>query len=182
MKKCNKHVKRGLVALVAVPALVLSACGNGSENGQETPIGQPENGYEAVNGEEMENGMPPLQPRVYVNGEYVTAAFTIDNDLETPDMPTHVVLMAVLYALDQAPVSVSGGHVTVEGLNGTITFEINSEDFVVDGETINLAGMTAFELDGTIYVPIRFFRDVFGMNNAYFSGGIVNINNEERME
>ena len=181
MKRIAK-TKAVLVLSVAALALVLSACGNVSENGQEALIEQPENGYETGNGEEMENGTPAGQPRVYVNGEYVPAAFTMGNDLENPDMPTHVVLMAVLYALDQAPVSVSGGHVTVEGLRGTIAFEINSEDFVVDGETMSLDGMIAFEVDGTIYVPIRFFRDAFGMNNAYFSGGIVNINNEERME
>ena len=38
--------------------------------------------------------------------------------------------------------------------------------------------MPYIAIRGTIYVPIRFFTEVFGMNNAYFEGKFVHINNE----
>lgn len=113
---------------------------------------------------------------VFVNGAPIFDAFTLGE----PGFPTHVPLMHVLAALE-APVRVEGNAVTVEGLNGTIVFEIGSNDFAVDGETITLE-LNSFRIDGTIYVPVPFFRVVFGMNNAYSLGDTVFIDNDERME
>ena len=114
---------------------------------------------------------------VVVNGEFVPGAFTMGED---PAFPTYVPLMHILAVLE-ASVYVQRPVVTVEGLLGTITFEIGSYDFDVDGETITLP-FNSFEVDGTIYVPIPFFREVFGMNNAYVMDGTVFINNDEVME
>ena len=121
------------------------------------------------------------QPSVFVNGELLPGAFTMSLDLENPYFPTHIALMAVLYALD-TPVTWRENQVIVEGPSGTITINQGSYEYIVNGETITLPGLPAVAVHGTVYVPIRFFRDVFGMNNAYFSGGEVHINNDERME
>ena len=115
---------------------------------------------------------------VIVNGEPVLQAFHMG--LGDDGFPTHVTLMAVLAVLE-APVNVSNGVVTVEGRNGTIVFEIDSYDFDVNGEIITLP-FAAFQIDGTIYVPIRFFKDVFGMNNAYAMHNTVFIDDGEVME
>lgn len=60
------------------------------------------------------------------------------------------------------------------GINGTITFAIGSKDFNVDCETVTLA-LPALVFDGAIYVPILFFRDVFGADSAIFYDGKVYI-------
>ena len=162
MKKIKK-TRMVIALLLIVMILVFSACGNTSSSPeQDIP--------------EQETEIP-----VFVNGVAVPGAFLMSIDLEHPELPTHVVLMEILHVLE-APVTVSDGVVTVEGLKGTITFEMDSEEYIVNSEVITLANLPSFVVDGTIYVPIRFFRDVFGMNNAYFEGGAVQINNEERME
>ena len=123
-----------------------------------------------VDGEGFDGG-------VVVNGELLPGAFTMGDD---PAFPIYVPLMHILAALN-APVNVHRPIVTVEGLLGTITFELDSYDFDVDGEIVTLR-YSAFEIDGTIFVPIPFFREVFGMNNAYVMNGTVFINNDEVME
>ena len=134
--------------------------------------------YEAIS--ELDPGLMDgegFNGGVVVNGEFLPGAFTMGED---PAFPTYVPLMHILAALD-ASVYVQRPVVTVEGLLGTITFEIGSYDFDVDGTTITLP-FNSFEVDGTIYVPIPFFREVFGMNNAYVMDGTVFINNDEVME
>ena len=158
-----------IALLLMVIILALSvACGSDSPAAEQGDIEQVEN-------------VAVERITVLVNGVEVPGAFPMSINLEHPYAPTHVVLMEILAVLG-APVNVADGVVTVEGLKGTIVFEIGSEDYVVSGEVVTLANLPSFVVDGTIYVPIRFFRDVFGMNNAYFSGGTVSINNDERME
>ena len=152
-----------ITLLLTVILLAFSACGNASP---PTEQDIPEPGAEVT---------------VFVNGVAVPGAFPMSIDPEHPETPTHIVLMEILHVLE-APVTVTDGVVTIEGLKGTITFEVDSEDYLVNGRVITLSNLPSFVNDGTIYVPIRFFRDVFGMNNAYFEGGTVQINNEERME
>ncbi|MCL2852086.1 MAG: copper amine oxidase N-terminal domain-containing protein [Defluviitaleaceae bacterium] len=70
--------------------------------------------------------------------------------------------------------------VTVEGMNGTIIFPVGSADFAVNGVVVSLAHPSML-IGDTTYVPILFFRDVFGMNNAYMHAGEAHIDNEEPM-
>ena len=176
MKGCiemEKMKKSGAVITVLSMMIILAvsaSCGNVSPSTEQGDSGQ-------ANGESV--GVDGVV--VFVNGVEVPGAFPMSINLEQPYAPTHVVLMEILAVLE-APVNVADGVVTVQGLRGTIIFEIGSEDFDVGGEVVTLANLPSFVDDGTIYVPIRFFRDVFGMNNAYFSGGTVQINNDERME
>lgn len=58
---------------------------------------------------------------------------------------------------------------------------VGTNTFARDGETLTL-GHESLLLDGTTFVPLAFFREVMGFNNAYFHGGHVQINNLEAMQ
>jgi hypothetical protein len=66
----------------------------------------------------------------------------------------------------------------------TITIRVNSNEFYSAGP--NARGVVTLDAPALIvgentYVPISFFREVLGFNNAWFEGGIVTIDNEEVM-
>lgn len=95
--------------------------------------------------------------------------------------PTHVPLRPVAEALGAyIGWNAATREVTVDGINGLISFRVGSMDFTVNGEVITLP-LASVVINDRTYVPTRFFQDVFGMNNAYFEGGHVVINNEEPM-
>ncbi|MCL1997033.1 MAG: copper amine oxidase N-terminal domain-containing protein [Defluviitaleaceae bacterium] len=62
-----------------------------------------------------------------------------------------------------------------------ITITINSNEFILDDQTVTLLS-PAILIGHTTYVPISFFRELMGFNNAYFEGGHVQINNFELMQ
>jgi len=67
----------------------------------------------------------------------------------------------------------------------TITIRINSNEFYsagVGGRGLVIINDPALIIDETTFVPIIFFREVLGFNNAWFGGGIVTIDNEEAMQ
>jgi hypothetical protein len=111
-------------------------------------------------------GLPGVQPITV--GDYI--------------FPTHVPLRAVLDALD---VDISWDNalqqITFEGLKGPISFVAGSAQFTVAGEIITLNQLSVVVNDRT-YVPLSFFREIFGMNNAYFEGGHIFIDNAELMQ
>ena len=93
--------------------------------------------------------------------------------------PTHVPLIPIAKALGvQVDWDYDNGEVSLEGLNGNILFAVGSTDFLVEGEAITLLQYTVVA-DDSVYVPLQFFIEVFGMNNAYFEGGQIFINNDE---
>ena len=116
----------------------------------------------------------PAERQVIVNGQPVPGAFLLD---DYDGLPTHVMLMPVLAALGTGGINVDSGKVTLEGAAGSISFTTWSGDFNVNGQLITLAE-ESFEVDGTIYVPIAFFQEVYGMKRAVFYGGYVFIDNE----
>jgi len=96
--------------------------------------------------------------------------------------PTHVPLRAIAEALGaNLNWNAATGTISLEGLNGIITFNPGSAAFYVNGTPITLQYAAMIYNDLT-FVPISFFRVVFGMNNAYFEGGTVSINNDEIMQ
>ncbi|MCL2401686.1 MAG: copper amine oxidase N-terminal domain-containing protein [Oscillospiraceae bacterium] len=115
-------------------------------------------------------------PTIFVNGEGIP---DVDHMIVGDDIfPTHVPLIPVANALG---VAVEIGEtdpmiVTLEGLNGDISFTLGSEDFTVNGEVITL-NQPSVEIDGAVYVPVTFFRDVFG-GSAFSSGGEVHISTD----
>ncbi|MCL2527039.1 MAG: copper amine oxidase N-terminal domain-containing protein [Defluviitaleaceae bacterium] len=96
--------------------------------------------------------------------------------------PTHVPLEAIADALgSHVNWNHAEGDIVMEGLNGTIVFHAGMSDFAVGGSLITL-NQPSIVIDGVIYVPIAFFRDVYGMNNAMVYGGHVVIDNTEVMQ
>ena len=101
------------------------------------------------------------------------------------DFPTHISLTQVAAALgvyhtfefemddSDPPVAQS---VSLEGLKGVISFTVGSEEFTVADETITLFNyQTSIIVDGEVFVPIIFFRDIFGMSNAFWSSGQIHL-------
>lgn len=62
-----------------------------------------------------------------------------------------------------------------------ITIRINSGEFYAGGRSVTLSDPATI-IEGGTFVPINFFREVLGFNNAWFEGGIVTIDNEEVMQ
>ena len=67
------------------------------------------------------------------------------------------------------------GEVTMTGLNGEITFEAGASEFMVDDESFSLAASSVV-MDGTLYVPLMFFRDIYGAGSVTVQSGEVHIN------
>jgi len=130
---------------------------------------------------ELDGGMPEMDVLGYlvvVDGEGVPGAsfeFVGDDAI----FPTHVSLMALDSTLGMDVFwNMQTEEVSLMGLNGFATFTVGSADFVVNGETITL-DQESVRVGDEIYVPIAFFRDVYGAAGAYFSGGSVFIDTEE---
>jgi len=74
--------------------------------------------------------------------------------------------------------------VSIDSPNGIITFAPGQRAFMLNGEYVSIGDpeQPSLLIDERTYVPIRFFRDVFGMNNAYMHAGEAHIDNEEPMQ
>jgi len=178
-----KIFKIAALALVLIAVVIaLIGCSNPpaapvEPNIPEEPQTQ-ENGQDVSALDEEDFFHPWTNYQVIVNGQPVMGGFYLIPPGE--ELPTHVTLLPVLAALE-AGVNASyepSGMVTVEGRKGEITFNTGSEDFTVNGETITLP-YASFVNDGTIYVPLLFFREVFGVGSAFFEGGYIFIDDEE---
>ena len=67
-------------------------------------------------------------------------------------------------------------------LNNVISLTIGKDGYTV-GKMAPIELGTAPEIvDGLTYVPLSFFKQVVGMNNAYYFEGVIEINNDEVME
>ena len=85
---------------------------------------------------------------------------------------TYVPLLAVSQALGVNVMwNPETSEISLNGLNGNIVFEIGSESYSVDGEIVTIHNSPSFVLDNQTYVPLRFFGDVFGINNVYLEDG-----------
>ena len=112
-------------------------------------------------------GLPGVYPR-----------FSDDNDL----FPSMVPLVLVGFHLGYDVFwDVETNVVSLEGLNGPISFEVGSNYFTVADESIALP-QPSMEIDGNVYVPVLFFRDVYGMEGAYSIGGQIFIETYSDME
>ncbi|MCL2360220.1 MAG: copper amine oxidase N-terminal domain-containing protein [Defluviitaleaceae bacterium] len=166
MKKRNLHV---LLALVAI--LALAACGGSSESGggqADTPLY-----VDAGQDSDIDWSLFPI----IIDGQRGVAAdwYTAPGE----DFPTHIPLAPVAAALgvvldiaDSFPPEVS-----MEGRQGPITFTVGTYIFNIGSQRVDL-WQPSLLVDGEIYVPIPFFRDVFGMGQAMWMGGHVHLNTE----
>ncbi|MCL2188386.1 MAG: copper amine oxidase N-terminal domain-containing protein [Defluviitaleaceae bacterium] len=95
---------------------------------------------------------------------------------------THVPLRAVAEVLDpNISIRWENGRVLLDGAWGEVSFAAGERTVYANGNTVTLAS-APINADGRIYVPLSFFRQVAGMNNAYSQHGQVHINNFEVME
>jgi len=114
---------------------------------------------------------------IVIDGEGLVGPLAIFND---PNMyhQTHVELRAVAEFLgSEVYWNADSSEVTMEGRIGAISFTVGSNEFTVDGQIVTLYH-EAIDFYGTLYVPVLFFRDVFGMGAAYSFEGRVYINTE----
>jgi len=179
-----KKMKVVLILVLAIAVLALGACNSGN-NGYEDPVTPPDTtdpGYEDPGYDEPITLPGDIDPddvheltgvEILVNGTPLVgvSALIIDDEI----WPTHVPLAEVANALG-VTVYGAGEEIGLEGLNGMINFIIGSEDFEVNGETVTL-WHSSVRHNGEVYVPIAFFRDVFG-GGAFVDGGMVVISSE----
>ena len=101
--------------------------------------------------------------------------------------PNYVPLRAVTEMMGITPQwhSATRG-VSVDSPRGIITMAIGQNYYTVtfpDGLAVTYVLDDAPVLvNGRTYVPVRFFRDVFGFNNAWWAGGNISLDTHERME
>lgn len=116
---------------------------------------------------------------IVVNGEIIEANW------QRVDGVYFVPFRAVINALGFGDTITWDGETrTITVNNGThdIRFVVGEDNYYVDNLRIGHFGFPSALIDSTTYVPIRFFTQVFGMNNAYMHEGQIVIDNEEVME
>ena len=97
--------------------------------------------------------------------------------------PTHVQLRPVLEAFGITP-SWNGQtrEVSFTNINGEdVVFRVGTATVTVGDVVVTMHQNTVI-IDNSTYAPLGFFRAALGVNNAYFSGGHVFINNDELVE
>jgi len=168
-----KKIKLAALLILATVALTLSACAR-TETTQEP--NQPTNNgllyVDVTTGDVDWAGI-----HIIIDGRKGIVA-----DLHTAegeDFPTHVPLIPVTRALGiEVHMEYSDPMgAALEGLLGPISFTIGSPRFMVSNRTVDLWHPPIL-VNGEIYVPIPFFRDVYGMGQAMWMGGIVYIDAE----
>jgi len=172
-----------LLLLALLVALAFAACTPDSP--ADEPIEEPP--YEENGDDGYILPVPPIgelpddidwsRYPVIVDGVGVSdASFEMVGDDEI--FPTHVSLMPLESVLGVDVFwNMQTNEVSFQGLNGFISFVVGSADFTLDGEVITLE-QESLRIDDEIYLPLAFFRDVFGAGSAYFSGGHVYIHTE----
>jgi len=165
-----KKSKLALLLILSAAVLGLSACGESETTNDAPPVVEQEQPALDHDPGEIDWSRYPI----IINGERGVAA-----DWHTApgeDFPTHIPLMPVAEALG-VQVNVDDSTVTMEGINGTITFTVGSFDFDVAGNTVEL-GHSSLLVGNNIYVPITFFRAVYGMGQSAWIGGHVFIDEQ----
>jgi len=186
-----KKFKKLLPFALTVALLLLGACSATTNTNDDPPAAEDPPNYEQpvtlpedIDPEDVEvdcetdTDVNYVWPTIFVNGEGIPG---IDHRIVGDDIfPTHVPLIPVATALGVDSILILEVYppiVDLAGLNGDISFTVGSEDFAVDGEVITLNQLSV-EIDGVIYVPVMFFRDVFG-GSAFSSGGEVHISADD---
>ncbi|MCL2446970.1 MAG: copper amine oxidase N-terminal domain-containing protein [Oscillospiraceae bacterium] len=153
------------IGIIVLLALALVACGSPAYSTEE-----PTTTTQATTTEpEIDHD---ILFNVWVDGQNVPNSSVLrDEEYFT----THVSLLPVLAMLDLA-VDMEDGVVTMTGLDGrSITFTIGSNEFDVNGETVQLDAESLRPDDDGIYVPVAFFRTVFGAASVSVMTGEVYI-------
>jgi len=163
----KKKTLTSLLLLVALIAIV--ACGNSSDSADERTLPY----VDANQDGDIDWSLFPI----IIDGHRGVAANW--HTAEGEDFPTHVPLLPVAAALG-VTVDIAESfppEVTMNGLLGSINFTVGTYYFSVDGNLVEL-WQPSLLIDGEIYVPIPFFRDVYGMGRAAWMSGHVHLDME----
>ena len=151
------------IGIISLFTLALVACGSPAYSNDETTTTQTTTTEPEIDFDNLSD--------VWVDDQNVPGASLLRDE---DGFPTHVSLLPVL-AMFNLAVGMEDGVVTMTGLGEReITFTIGSNEFDVDGETVELYGESLREYDG-IYVPVAFFRTVFGAGSAATMSGELHI-------
>lgn len=130
----------------------------------------------STNGAHIEVNLPEFYP-IIINGIGLQNAdfhFITANGTEEVFVPLRVIVESLNGV-------VGWNNETQEIMvNDNISFVLGDTEFFLEGESIALSPSKL--IDEVAYVPLNFFRLVFGMNNAFFEGGQVTIDNEEQIQ
>ncbi|MCL2386663.1 MAG: copper amine oxidase N-terminal domain-containing protein [Defluviitaleaceae bacterium] len=106
--------------------------------------------------------------------------------VDDSELPNFVPLRAITEMLGFTPVwNAETKSIKVNSPHGEISLRVGDPYYAIQSPSGVLSTFTLDApviIDGSTYVPIRFFRDVFGFNNAWWEGGNVSLDNAERME
>lgn len=112
---------------------------------------------------------------ILVEGEKIDApdAFWSDNNAVMVAVKPIAEALGMSYAFDEAT-----GLVTVD----KISFTVGQDGFALGRMAPKLLGDAPVLVDGTVYVPLNFFTEIAGINNAYYFEGQIDIDNGEKMQ
>ena len=153
MKKCKWLVVLAMVLVLGM----LSACGD--DNG--------------ANGDDSSDDDWPV---IIIDGVGLAGSYTIT--VGESDFPTHIPLVMVAEALNSTVHwNTDTNAVALTGRNGNITFTAGNANYMVQNEAFDWLAPSVVQ-NGNLYVPIPFFRVVFGMGQSAWFGGHVTISTE----
>ena len=119
-------------------------------------------------------GKTEVEVIIVVNGEEIEAP--------APYITGHVVMVPLRPIAEALEFEVIWENATRSiYLNNAISLSIGNNHYTYGRMApIELEAAPAL-IDGRTYVPLSFFREVVGMNNAFFFEGVIEINNDEEM-
>ena len=180
-----------LLMIVFMLVFVVAACTNGepSSNADET-AGSPadESVVEPTPAppvdEPIAEPVPPIEEDldeedlivievpdgdITVNGRVIPG--TILETFDGSNQPTHASLWVLGSAMEwDVYWQFDTGDVSFMGVDGFIHFIVGSKDYKV-GDTVITLDRESVRVDDEVYVPIEFFKDVFGADRVEFSNG-----------
>ena len=125
--------------------------------------------------------MPDSPFPIIIHGVYLSGVNFLLEDIDAENFSVSVPLRSVAENLNATiDWNAETAMVTLQTEDKHISFAVGTTEFYVNDEVITLNNPSKL-VEGSTFVPLSFFREIFGMNNAYFEGGTVFINQEERM-
>ncbi|MCL2357229.1 MAG: copper amine oxidase N-terminal domain-containing protein [Defluviitaleaceae bacterium] len=115
------------------------------------------------------------------------SGLVVDSDL---GWPSYLPLRSVTEMLGITPEWNDSPYrqVVVQSPRGEISLNIDSPYYSLRSHAADTVVYSIYTLaapvihEGRTYVPLAFFREIFGFTNVYFEGGHIQLNNLERME
>lgn len=133
-----------------------------------------------ING--LSRGVPNANFVIITNG---TIRDILDTLADMGDALIYVPLRVITEMLGFTPEwNAATREVLLNSPRGEITFRIWEASYIVESSSgiVNIYDIPpAVIIDSRTYVPLSFFRKVFGFNNAWWEGGHIHLDNSEQM-